>query len=507
MVRESGVRKVLNRVRLGPGKPLLPYRLIVYPLFAGNAVVGLIAGMRDQRERPFEASDLSSLGAAIPALLDQLRSRTDTDTGLLRRSAFELEVASRCAHVLAACVVYADLDQIHAVNELSGFDAGDEVIRDIGRLLHSMLQSANGVATHLSGDRYVAVLFGQTLNQASDWGERVRQAVERLELPGRQTRVTLSLGVAAVSGEGDLHGALAAAETACRVAKDRGRNRVEIYESGDGTIVRRHAELGASRVIIDALEGNRYALYAQPIVPLNGPMSPVYYEILLRLQNVAGEFVSVGEYLRAAERYQILERLDRWVVERVLHTLAPDAALLRQSGVGFSVNITGQALSQPSFADFVRTGIKRNGLPRGLLDFEFTETAAVRNLGVTRRFVERIADVGSRIALDDFGTGLSSLGLLKALPVQRIKIDGSFIRDILVNPRSQALVAALVQIARQLGLETVAEFVETTETAQHLCSLGVTHAQGYLYGRARPLTDILADLRKAREPMPRSAVV
>jgi EAL domain-containing protein (putative c-di-GMP-specific phosphodiesterase class I) len=291
------------------------------------------------------------------------------------------------------------------------------------------------------------------------------------------------------------------------VAKERGRNRVEIYESGDGTIIRRHDELRASRVIIDALEGDRYVLYAQPIVALNDPMSPVYYEILLRLENAAGEFVSVGEYLDAAGRYQILERLDRWVVERVLQILAPDAQLLRQSGVGFSVNITGQALSQPSFADFVRTGIKRNRLPRGLLDFEFTETAAVRNLSVARRFVERMVDIGSRIALDDFGTGLSSLGLLKALPVQRIKIDGSFIRDILVNARSQAVVAAIVQIAGQLGLETVAEFVETTETAQHLRALGVTHAQGYLYGRARPLTDILAELRQAHEPAPTSAAV
>ncbi len=445
------------------------------------------------------ANRLSSSEAA-PDLQKRLRERTDPDTGLLHRSAFDLEVASRCTHADCACAVYVDLDQIHAINELSGLDAGDCVIRETGRLLHTLLPAANAIATHLSGDRYLAVLFAQTLNQASDWADGARRAIEQLEVADRRVHITASLGVAALPAAHDVRGALAAAETACRVAKDRGRNRVEIFESGDGTIMRRHAEVGAARVILEALEGDHYVLHGQPIVALNDAAAPVHYEILLRLRNDAGELVSVGEYLQAAERYQILERLDRWVVERVLQTLAPEAGWLSRAGIAFAVNITGQALSQPSFADFVRMQITEHGLLAGVLDFEFTETAAVRNLAAAHRFIECIGDTGARIALDDFGTGLSSLALLKNLPVQRIKIDGCFIRDILVNRRSQALVAALVQIARQLGLETIAEFVENDATAQHLQSIGVTHAQGYLYGRARPLTNILAELREARVP-------
>lgn len=416
----------------------------------------------------------------------------EAGAGLLHRAAFARRMSAAATHRGGACAVYVDLDQIHAINELSGMEVGDLVILEIACLLGRLLP-AGAIATHLSGDRYLAVLFGQTLEQASHWADRVCRAIAQLRLADLRVQITASLGVAALLDCRDAQGALAAAETACRVAKDRGRNRVEHFESGDNTIVRRHAEVRAASVVVEALERDEYVLHGQPIVNLKNPNSPVCYEILLRLPND----VSVGEYLQAAERYQILERLDRWVVEHVSRALAPDAALLNHAGVTFAVNVTGQALSQPSFADFVRSQMREQGLPPGLLDFEFTETAAVRNLNAAHRFIRQIADTGARVALDDFGTGLSSLALLKNLPVQGIKIDGSFVRDILMNPRSQALVTALVQIARQLRLETIAEFVECPVTAQHLKSIGVNLAQGYLYGRSRPLSLILAELRAA----------
>ncbi len=500
MVRANGTRRVLNRVRSRPGEPRLPYRIVVYPIEVDDTVIGLLAGLRDQMDRPFEDADLGFLAQTALTLQTTMRECADAHTSLLLRSAFDLEVASRCLHCDCACVVYVDLDQIHAVNELSGLDMGDRLIRDVGRLLHAHLPASNAIATHLSGDRYLVALFGLTLTQSSDWAEQLRQAIEQLEWAGQRVQISASFGVAVLPGASDLQGALAAAETACRVAKDRGRNRVEIFESGDGTIIRRHTEVRALRAILAALESDRYVLHGQPIVALNDPTATPHFEVLLRLRTDAGDFVSVGEYLQAAERYQILERLDRWVVEHVLQSLAPEAELLRQSGVAFAVNITGQALSQPAFADFVRAQIEQHGTPAGILDFEFTETAAVRNLGAARRFIARMAETGASIALDDFGTGLSSLALLKDLTVQRIKIDGCFVRDILVNPRSQALVAALVQIARQLGLTTVGEFVENDAVGKHLRSIGVSHAQGYLYGRPRPLTDILAELREARTP-------
>jgi diguanylate cyclase (GGDEF)-like protein len=428
----------------------------------------------------------------VPRLLDLLSRGGDGQSGLLRRPNLAAEVALRSKGHEVISVVYADLDRLHAINELAGFTAGDEVIRAVGRLWQPPLLPAGSVANRLSGDRYAAVLFNHSLEQARDWAERAREAIERLEIRGRRSRITASFGVATLRRTGEFEHALAAAETACRAAKDRGRNRVETYESGDVSMMRRHDEVHESRIVIDALDSNRFALHAQPVVALAEPTTPRHYEILLRLQGLDGAFKSIGDYLKAAEHYQLLERLDRWVVEHTLHVLAPHAAKLRALGMTFAINVTGPSLSEPDFADFVRAELERRAIPGALLLFEFTETAAVRNLTATQRFIARMVEIGSRVALDDFGTGLSSLVHLKELAVQQIKIDGQFIRDILTDPRSAALVRALVQIAEQLGLETVAEFVESHEVAVHLRRLGVHYAQGNVYGRAQPLDETLA---------------
>jgi Amt family ammonium transporter len=307
------------------------------------------------------------------------------------------------------------------------------------------------------------------------------------------------MGVVLLRDAQSLHLALAAAETACRMAKERGRNRVEIYASADSTMMRRGEEVRESRDMVDALEENRLVLHAQPIVALASPERPSRFEVLLRIRDHDGELVSVGDYMGAADRYQLFERLDRWVVQSVLQVIAPRAQQLLAQAVRLSVNLTGHSISQQTFADFVRTAIKQHHVPADLLVFEFTEAAAVRNLGATRRFVDRMTDMGASIALDDFGTGVSSLMHLKELAVQQIKIDGSFIRDILTNTRSDALVHALVLIAEQLGLQTVAEYVETKAVSDHLRALGVQYAQGYFYGRPRPLLEVLSEHLAAGE--------
>jgi Amt family ammonium transporter len=494
MAREKGTPQILNRMRLKHGGPVVPYRILFCPLLSEGKTIGLVAAFRTQAQAEFTPADITLLDEAVPQLQSQLGGRIEAHTGLLRRPVFELEVAQRSNSSESACVVYADLDQMHAINEIAGFAAGDEVLRDIGRLWQSRLLPAGSIATHLSGDRYAAVLFNHTVNQARTWADRAREAIEALAFKAAQTRITASMGVVSLTSAGSFQHALAAAETACRVAKERGRNRVEIYEIADATMIRRHEEVRESRVMIDALEDNRFVLHAQPIVSLAAPARCSHFEVLLRIKDHEGRLVSVGEYMRAADRYQLLERLDRWVVENVLQTITPDAQRLSELGVRFAINLTGQSISQPTFADFVRTAIKQHNVPAGMLAFEFTETAAVRNIGATRRFIERMTDVGSAIALDDFGTGLSSLMHLKELAINQIKIDGSFIRDVLINTRSEALVRALVLIAQQLKLETVAEFVETEEVATRLRALGVRYAQGYLYGKPRPLTEALQEL-------------
>ncbi len=497
MTQDSIAHPIMNRVRLTPQSRVLPYRILIAPLPEAVHARGFFAALRHHGQKQFCAADLAALQAAIPDLQARFSARLDAATGLLLWPEFPGEVASRSHHTERACVVYGNLDQMHVVNEISGFAAGDQLIGETGCLLRDEIISTGGIAAHLSGDRFVAVLFDYTLNQARHWGEHLRQQIERSERGGVRG-VTASLGVAELDPGGSLNHALAAAETACRIAKDRGRNRVELYVSGDDTVIRRHNAISESREILDALDGDRLVLFAQPIVTLADIPAISHYEVLLRIQCEEGETKSISGLLAAADRYQLFERIDRWVLSALLPLLTQSATPLQAQGACFAVNVTGQSLSQPSFADFVRGEIRHRGIPAGLVEFELTETAAVSNVTATQRFIARMAEVGSRVSLDDFGTGLSSLVHLKELDVHRIKIDGRFVRDVLSNERSQALIRALVQIANAIGLQTVAEFVESEAIATRVRQLGVDCAQGYYYGRPVPLADLLQRLTAPR---------
>ena len=484
---------IMNRVRVNSSAAVLSHRILVCPLDQDNHALGFMAALRTHAQAPFGPPELAVLSAAVPEVRGALQDRLG-DSQLLLRSALESELRRRFRCSASACVVYANLDQVHVVNEVTGFVAADRIIRNVGRLWHSTLAESGDIATHLSGDRFAAVLMGQTLNQSRQWAENTRQRIAALESNDTGAPVTASIGIAVLANAESFQHALAAAETACRVAKDRGRNRVELYSSGDNTVMRRHQEVHESRQLQSALDADSFVLYAQPIVSLGAAAEPPHYEILLRVRNADGSLASIGGLMDAAERYQLLERLDRWVVARVLRQLAPGAAALGVRGVTFSVNITGQSLSQPEFADFLRSEMKAHHIPPGLLDFEITETAAIRNLKATRRFIARMADIGARVALDDFGTGLSSLVHLKDLDVYRMKIDGQFVSDVESNMRSRALIRALVQIAGEIGLDTVAEYVATEGIACGVRELGVSFAQGFLYGRPGPFDQVLETL-------------
>jgi diguanylate cyclase (GGDEF)-like protein len=493
MALDSIAHPIMNRVRQASQSEVLPYRILITPLLEADHSRGFFAALRRHEQKSFDATNLAALRAAIPQLQERFSARLDEVTGLLRWPEFQDEAASRSHHTEHACVVYANLDQMHVVNDIFGFARGDQLISETGRLLRDELISTGSIATHLSGDRFVAVLFGYTLNQARHWGEHLRQQIERSPLCAT-SGVTASLGIAELHPGGSLHHALAAAETTCRTAKDRGRNRVELYVSGDDTVIRRHNAISESREILEALEEDRLTLFAQPIMTLADIPTLSHYEVLLRLKGTDGDSKSISDLLAAANRYQLFERIDRWVLSTLLPLVAQSAQALHAQGVCFAVNVTGQSLSQPSFADFVRGEIRHRGIPAGLVEFELTETAAVSNVAATQRFIARMSEVGARVSLDDFGTGLSSLVHLKELDVHRIKIDGRFVRDVLTNQRSQALIQALVQIAGAIGLQTVAEFVESEAVATRVRQLGVHCAQGYHYGRAVPLADLLQRL-------------
>ncbi|GMU68430.1 MAG: hypothetical protein AMXMBFR37_07630 [Steroidobacteraceae bacterium] len=491
---------IVAKLRETPESELLPWTVIAAPVPEGDAPRGLIMAFANRDTRRLSQREARRLEHIIPRVLAATEMEHDALTGLPARHVFEDRVRTMLGQSGSnACIVYADLDQLHVTNDLFGFAAGDEVLKRIAALWRAHSSQRVGLVSRFAGDRFVALLNDCTLNQGRAWAESMRQAIEALPAPPDRAglRVTASFGVAAATaGETPEH-LLATAETACKGAKDRGRNRVEVFAQTDRSLVQRRDDLQIFRDLSDAFEQNRFVLYAQAIEPLWDPTRARRYEILIRMRDDADEPVAPSRFISAATRYQLLPQLDRWVTRRAIASLDAHAAQIRAHNVAFSINVSGQSLVQPDFADFVRTTLKGATVPPELLVFEFTESAAISDIAAARRFIDRIGALGAKFALDDFGTGFSSLAYLKSLPVSALKIDGSFVRDLLTDERSEGVIRAVLQIAAQLGLDTVAEYVETGAIAERLRALGVTYGQGYAFGAPVPLDAVLAGLQPA----------
>ena len=392
-----------------------------------------------------------------------------------------------------ACVVYADLDRVHLFNERIGFEAADQLLDGVSALWRDATAEIDGIAGHLSGDRFVALLPGQTLNHARTWAEQVRQSIAALPLPASCSGLNLScsIGVAPVASESTLSAALARAEAACRAAKDRGRDRVEIFDSGDASLMQRHEDVEVFRRLTGALERGEFVLYAQPIVALSDPQAIHHCELLLRLRRPDGSVAAPDEFLSAAVRYQLMGMIDEWVLDTLLVALAPHADTLAHGACTFWVNLSGQSLAQTDFADTLRAKLRGSPVPAASLAFEITENVAMGHLEPARRCIKRLRELGCDFSLDDFGTGLSSLAYLRELNVSKLKIAGNFVRSMSNDPRSDSMVRAVVRMAQQLSLQTTAECIEDEATARHARVLGITWGQGYLFGAPMPLTELL----------------
>lgn len=486
---------IVNKVRETGAGGLVPYRILCVPVHRRGQVIGVAVAFNRAAGRPFELRDARMLERLSPRLQEVLDVRYDDATGLPTRHAFEehAAVALQRRPGVPRCIVYADVDKVHSVNDLYGFAAGDEVLKEIGHAWREVPMPSGSVGARISGDRFVALLEDCSPTRAAAWAEAARDAVECRPAPARCSglRLSASFGVAAV--EGSLDHALVAAQTACKAAKDRGRNRVEVFDTADASLVQRHDELRIYRDLIDAFEQTRFRLYAQPMVPLWDPTLPTRYEIFVRMLDAQDQPVSPDRFLQTAARYQLLSRLDRWVVEESARVLAAHSGVLADAGVAFFVNISEVSATQPEFVDYLRTQLSGAGVAPAVLGIELRESAAISQLPEVERFVAAVGDLGCPTAIDDFGTGLSSLAYLKALKVGTLKIDGLFIRDLLTNPRSESMVRAMLQIARQLEVLTVAESIESPEIASHLAALGVTYGQGYAFAPPKPIDEVLAE--------------
>lgn len=498
IVRNRTVPVVINKMRDQKTNKMVPYRFICAALRQGARQIGTLVCVRRSDESLFTGAHAEALEALMTPLTQLVVSHTDDTTGLLTRAAFELEASRLLARNERAphCVVHLDVDRLHIVNDLFGFEVGNAVLRNIGTAIRSQALPKGGVACRLGGDQFAILLVDCNANAATQWATNLRDALSAMEMPAACAglEVTTSVGVAQSEPDARVDQTLSAAESATKAAKDRGRNRIELFVSTDASLMQRHEDVSIFRNLVGALKAGEFQLYAQPIVSLVEANPAPRFEILLRMLGRDGRVLPPRKFMSAATRYQLLPQLDRWVLAETLATLAPHVAELTALKASFSVNLSGSTIAEPLFAQVVRKTLKSYDVPASLITFEITESAAIRSLATAEEFINDLCELGCKFSLDDFGTGASSLTYLKALKVSTLKIDGSFIRDLGANPQSQTMVRAILDIARELRLETVAEYVETVELAARVASMGVTYAQGYAFGKPRALSEVLDDL-------------
>ncbi len=428
-------------------------------------------------------------------LLRELAYRASHDalTGLVNREEFERRLKRLVADAQAGggphAICYLDLDQFKLVNDTCGHAAGDALLKDVAAALQSLVIEGVTLA-RLGGDEFGLLLPQFGTGQAARFAQDVVLTLGRLrfEWSERQFTVGGSVGVAPIGRDsGALDDVLMAVDAACYVAKERGRNRVHVFEPADADVAQRQGQMRWVPRLQTALEVGDFQLMAQDIVPVQlGTITGRHMEVLLCLPDASGRLIPPGEFLPAAQRYGLMGRIDRWVTGQVCEWLHWRAGTGRSMPELVAVNLSGSSLSDAEFRDFAEE--QARGLPPGAqLCFEITESEAIANLDEASAFIRRMKVHGCRFALDDFGSGLSSFAYLKRLPVDFVKVDGQFVRDVASDRISLAMVESIHRIGKVMGMQTIAEFVETEAIWQCIRNIGIDYCQGYFFGPTRPL--------------------
>ncbi len=418
----------------------------------------------------------------------------DTLTGLINRREFETQVAAALASAKDQghqhALLYMDLDQFKVVNDTCGHNAGDVLLQLLAKMLQQQLRDSD-VLARLGGDELGVLLPHCPLQQAVTIANGLRLAVKefRFVWEGHGFEIGVSVGVVEIDDTSkSVTELLIAADQACYLAKEQGRNRVHLYRESDVMLTRRQGEMRWVARLNEAFAQNNFCLYAQPIVGLDGNEER-HDEVLIRIATKGG-LILPGAFIPAAERYDLMTAIDRWVVKNVCRHLAEMRARHHNGHAGtgaLSINLSGVSLNDDAMLDFINEQFDRYHTEPGQICFEITETAMIANLPKAQLFMANLSQRGCRFSLDDFGSGLSSFAYLKALPVNFLKIDGIFIRDIAVNPVNRAMVKAINEVGHVMGIRTVAEYVEDGPTLDEVRAIGIDFAQGYAVGKLRRL--------------------
>ena len=408
----------------------------------------------------------------------------DILTGLVNRREFEhcleRELKSAKARETSYALCYLDLDQFKIINDSCGHNAGDALLSQLGALLKSKIRWRDTLA-RLGGDEFGLLLESSTLEEAMSTADTLREAIRehKFTWDERSFSLGVSIGVVPITAENqDVATLLTAADSAAQAAKEAGRNRVYSYQEHDIDLMRRRREMQWAARINNALEDSRFELFRQTIQPLQKAETGMHYELLLRMRDENGALVSPDLFIAAAERYGITPNIDRWVVEHALRWLVSEADERERLAL-CSINLSGQSLTDDGFLPFVIQQFQHSGIDAEKICFEITETAAIASYAQASRFINALKELGCKFALDDFGTGLSSFGYLKHFPVDYLKIDGSFVREILHDPIDREMVRSINEIGHLTGKQTIAEFAENSEIITMLKGMGIDYAQGY----------------------------
>lgn len=424
----------------------------------------------------------------------------DTLTNCTNRYYFEkqlnllLDADGRVGREHALC--YMDLDQFKIVNDTCGHTAGDKLLKELTDNLHQIIRTSD-ILSRLGGDEFGLIIKDVNAEQALKIAQRFHQFFQNytFHYDNKAFPVRASIGLVQISKDfRDISEILSAADIACYSSKDSGRNALHVYSEQDEKMAARYKEMNWLPKLQDALSNDYFCLYAQAIASLSPTDSQHHidhYEFLIRLIEPSGDEVGPNQFIQAAERYDLMRDLDRWVIRNAFQSVAGLKHTISEDTV-FSINLSGQSAADPSLLNFLTSQFAAHGVNPANFWFELTETAAISHFSVAVELIEGIRRLGSKVALDDFGSGLSSFGYLKNLPVNVVKIDGQFVKNIDTDPVDQEMVRAIYRIGKSMDIETVAEFVESDAAIDVLRDIGVDYAQGYFIAKPMPIKEAIA---------------
>ena len=479
-------------------------KLIACPLFDNqDHHYGTLLVINEPERRDFENSDRNLMTVLAEKATRVVTIKYDSLTGLLTREGFEQCVATAMREAKTqrrdSCLLHVNIDQMKLVNDTFGHEVGDDLLQQISDLMANDLRTKDRLA-RLGGDEFGILLPDCELDIALRKADRLCQAAANLSsrFAARQLDVGISIGVARMDTEVDsVIEIMALADMACTVAKEQGRGRSLAYTPDDARMHARKDQMHWVGRVQRALKSDQFVLFSQAIESTIVGAGQAHFEILLRMCGENGEILSPAVFMPVAERYQLMPTIDRWVTQHAIQTLGAWQDEVGAGNAVFAINLSGQSLTDERTLDHLLEQLKISRFDTRNLCFEITETAAITNLGAAQEFIRRVKQFGCKFALDDFGAGVSSFTNLRALQLDFLKIDGSFVVDMLDDPVSASMVAAINQVGQTMQLATVAEFVESQQHRDALAALGVDYLQGYDIGKPLPLLDQLEYLTKS----------